>query len=558
MRVQPIYVPLIDLLSNRLFCIPDYQRSYSWQKEHRTDMFDDIKKLQNEPEDSFHFMATIVGLRRGERRISTSQYHVVDIVDGQQRITTLVLLLKAIERTLPPDDEEAQELKKLLVKRDETSPILLQTNHDRSRYCANYLRSGVFPSIDEAQTLADRELLSAIHECEAFVNDEWDDGIELLGIIKNQLTFIFHEIDREAAVYTVFEVLNNRGLDVSWLDKLKSRLMAIAFADDQGNNDQHIRELHDIWGEIYATIGLRQDLSAEALRFGATLRSPSQVSRLFSEKNAVDHLMKGCQSTSETINVSNWLLEVTKAFDTFLDYTNSTRKAVNKIVHARMLGLAIIMRECPDEEKEYLLEQWEKETYRIFGLCKSDSRLGKPDYVKLAWKTWNEPESNADEIVTTLKDLAAGNSIEKAFIEKPNCYRKWEEELRYLLFRYEEHLAEQQGQRFNNVQWSRIWEDSASRSIEHILPQSRGSRRPLRPGQEGVFVHRLGNLLLLPPSTNSELGAREPEAKINGYRDTGLFIAAEVARTIEVSGWDIEQIEARERRLIKWIQEKWG
>ena len=557
MPVQPIYTSLTELLSNRLFYIPNYQRAYSWRKEHRTDMFDDIKKLKNEREDSFHFMATIVGLRRGERKIATNRYHLIDIVDGQQRITTLVLLLKAIERTLPAEDEEARELRKLLVKGDETSPILLQTNHDRRYYFANYLRTGVFPPIEEAQTLADRELLSAIHECEVFVN-KWDNGIELLGIIKNQLTFIFHEIDREAAVYTVFEVLNNRGLDVSWLDKLKSRLMAEAFEDDQGNNEQNIRELHDVWGEIYATIGLRQGLSVEALRFGATLRSPSRVSRPLSEENAVENLMKECQSTSATINVSNWLLEVTRAFDTFLDHTSSSRKAVNKIVHARLLGLAIFLRECSPEERNKFLEEWEKTTFRIFGLCRKDARTGRPDYVRLARNIFKDSELNTNDILTQLKNLGASYSINQALIENQNCYRRWEEELRYLLFRYEEHLAEQQGQNFDNEQWSRIWADSASRSIEHILPQSKGSHEPLEPDQEGIFVHRLGNLLLLPPGLNSRLGDKDPEEKAECYLQTGLINAAEVARTIQQDGWGQEQVEEREQRLIEWIQEKWG
>ena len=134
----------------------------------------------------------------------------------------------------------------------------------------------------------------------------------------------------------------------------------------------------------------------------------------------------------------------------------------------------------------------------------------------------------------------------------------WEEELRYLLYRYEEHLAEQQRQSLSKHNWNDIWEDSASRSIEHILPQSRGSLEPLDSGQEGVFVHRLGNLMLLPPDDNSRLGGQEPKAKIDGYQSTRLLIAEEVAETIEKEdGWGIEQIEAREQRLIKWIKEKW-
>ena len=160
-----------------------------------------------------------------------------------------------------------RKLRELLVKQDDLSLILLQTNHDRSQYFADFLRSGEFPPVENAKTLADRELLRAIDECNSFV-EEWGDRIELLRIIKNQLTFIFHEIDDKAAVYTVFEVLNNRGLHVSWLDRLKNMLMSIAFEDNQGNSSEHIYELHRIWGQIYEAIGLRQGSSTESLRFG--------------------------------------------------------------------------------------------------------------------------------------------------------------------------------------------------------------------------------------------------------------------------------------------------
>ena len=573
MSVRPEYFTLNKLLANRLFRIPHYQRAYSWKHEHRDAMFTDILKLKNTPSDSFHFMATVVGLKRKEeeREIATELYDFIEIVDGQQRITTLVLLLKAIERKLdckkPNEKELSQELQKLLVKQDEATLILLPTNQEHSQYFANYLRNGTYPSYNVAKTLSDQELLSAIEECESFVND-WDSKVELLGILKNKLTFVYHEIDHQAAVYTVFETLNDRGLDVSWLDKLKSRLMRAVFEENQGNSNEHIDELHDIWGKIYATlgslykvsaeIGLREDVSSEILRFGATLKASKPPNQPLGEKRSVDRLMNICRSTSEAIKVSNWLLEVTNAYYKLLDGMKSSKKAVAKIVHARLLGLAILLRKCSADEKEELLEQWEKTTFRIFGLCGTDARKEKSNYVKLAWETCQDPASNADKILTTLRKLAAGYDIEKVFVEELNSYHKWQEQLRYLLFRYEQHLAEQKGQRLNDVQWKIIWENSVSRSIEHILPQSRGSQDPLALGQEGVFVHRLGNLMLLPLDDNSRLGRRKPEAKVNVYRDTRLLMAEEVANTIEESGWGIEQIKAREKRLIKWICKEWG
>jgi len=291
---------LSSLLANRLFRIPRYQRAYSWIKKQRDDLFDDIRSLKNDQEKT-HFMATVVCLRREMKTIVTDQYRVVEVVDGQQRVTSLVILLKAIEmnlnRTLTAEEKLGRELQELLVKQDNASLILLQTNHDKNHYFVNYLRGGERTSVSEAKILADRELLSAIDHCESFVS-EWDDLVELLRIIKNQLTFIFHEIDDEATVYTVFEVLNNRGLRVSWIDRLKSMLMAIAFQQGKGNVDEHIEELHNIWGTIYETIGLRQGMSAEALKFSATLKSKTRPSKPLSDQAAVDLFVELCETST--------------------------------------------------------------------------------------------------------------------------------------------------------------------------------------------------------------------------------------------------------------------
>jgi hypothetical protein len=218
--IQPKFLTLADLLANRLFRIPQYQRSYSWESKHRADMFEDIKILREQP-DRRHFMATVVGLNRGRTTIVTDEYSVIEVVDGQQRLTTLVILLKAIQIALsrnPTDHVKlAGELQDILIKQDELSLILLQMNHDPNGYFADYLRSGTTCKPDEAVTLADRALLNGIRDCQLFVQG-WSDLIQLTSIVKNRLTFIFHEIDDEATVYSVFEVLNSRGLSVPWLD----------------------------------------------------------------------------------------------------------------------------------------------------------------------------------------------------------------------------------------------------------------------------------------------------------------------------------------------------
>ena len=276
---QPVYLSLVDLLTNRLFRIPRYQRTYSWKYKQRSDMFKDIRQLaDSDDSEALHFMATVVGLCRktvtiGTETIRTTKYQVIEVVDGQQRITTLVLLLKTIERKIASllDDaewcqqtpkveqeqaeRERKDLANLLVNPADKTQVLLQTNHDSSQYFENYLIYGQLPpDSEEVKTIADKDLLSAIRDCQNFVNRWKENVFELLSIIKNQLYFILHEITDEGAVYTVFEVLNNRGLYVSWLDRFKSQLMAVVFENDAGNRDEHIEQLHRIWGDIYETV----------------------------------------------------------------------------------------------------------------------------------------------------------------------------------------------------------------------------------------------------------------------------------------------------------------
>jgi uncharacterized protein with ParB-like and HNH nuclease domain len=112
-----------------VFRIPPYQRFYSWLAKQREDLFSDLIKLANGPADQHHFMATIVCHRTAELMpIGTAQYRLYDVVDGQQRLTTVILLLKCIELALQEDSDDRKDLARILVKRD-GHLILLQTNN---------------------------------------------------------------------------------------------------------------------------------------------------------------------------------------------------------------------------------------------------------------------------------------------------------------------------------------------------------------------------------------------------------------------------------------------
>ena len=232
-----------------------------------------------------------------------------------------------------------RELSELLVKVEGDELLLLQTNHDSSHHFATFLREGTSPASASAKTLADHEILRAIEDCQAFIS-KWTDGGEslssLAALLKNRLFFLLHEIEDEQTVYTVFEVLNSRGLDVSWLDRLKSILMGAAFELKNVNRDGLVKELHTVWRNIYSVIGLHKGLSTEVLRFAATLHVTETPNRPLGERDAVEELRRATGAAKNIRDVAAWLLRVTKALDTVTG--NARLNAVTRISQGASVG----------------------------------------------------------------------------------------------------------------------------------------------------------------------------------------------------------------------------
>lgn len=557
MQLNPMHLSVAKLLEGRLFRIPEYQRAYSWQKRQRQDLFKDIEEAHRSGRE--HFMATVVALAREKRTIAADEFQVVDVVDGQQRITTIVILLKAIEKKLNAENQSASEkirrdLADLIVKGDDHALVLLQTNHDSSNVFTRYLRQGKIDE-NEISTAADQNIIDAACESEAFV-DNWSKHstlIDLLKTIRNRLSMIYHELADEATVYRVFEVLNSRGLDVKWIDKTKSQLMASLFEFvEDGSRVDGLHEMRRVWGDIYRTLGLKQALGNEALRFAGTLSVSSRPNRVIGEEEAsVALIERGGQELKTIMESADWLLKVVRLVNGL--HSDVRRVAVTKIAHARFLAVAIMLRGFDKEVEDELLSSWENVTFRIFGLGGADTRMKVGDYVRLAYDLYKN-EMPPDEIKSNIIKIGSDkdydiNSLLSAKNYWDNCYEGWADELRYLLFRYDEHLAAQAGEKINALQWNKIWMADPSKSIEHIVPQSANPS----------FKHHLGNLVMLSPGINSSLQDDPPKDKANAYRRSGLLETMEVGTIIQKSGkWTEKDVRKRAKRIEEFVKTEWA
>jgi uncharacterized protein with ParB-like and HNH nuclease domain len=137
MSIRPDYLTFDDLLQKKLFRIPHYQRAYSWESKQRKDLFLDLEKLnKSHDKEKHHFMATIVCLKKGKQVLEdeVSELTEFHIVDGQQRLTTLIILLKSIQKILEKGDKTdkkiATNIQTILIKEDNRLVLL----HDLRRF----------------------------------------------------------------------------------------------------------------------------------------------------------------------------------------------------------------------------------------------------------------------------------------------------------------------------------------------------------------------------------------------------------------------------------------
>lgn len=573
--IEPRYDTLQAVFANRVFRIPHYQRFYSWRHKQRQDLFNDLKKLAERKDDNHHFMATIVCHRTKEvKAVGASEYRLFDIVDGQQRLTTLIIILKCIERSLGFESEAGRELKKVLVKGDDNL-ILLQTNNANEHIFTVFLRDGREPGKSELKTDADRHLAAAIRECTRFVV-EWEqdhgDVLSLLRLVQNRLGFVIFDTEDSGIVYSIFEVLNSRGLAVDWLDKCKSILMGRAFelAKTPEASEAAISGLQKLWGNIYLEISKRSVPGEEILRVAATLQFGPSRGKPQPPDNALQSYRAACTTADKPREISSALLDVASKLVSL--GSQRVLGPVTHILHARILAIALMSTNCVNEkERTRVLDQWERVTFRIFGLFGKDSRHKVGEYVRLATQVNNRETgaSRYSEIMDSLRKLGAEFPIEEAVKEGlvgKDCYGDSPVMCRYILWRYEEHLAQKAGKGATIDEDIRqeIWQLRSEDSLEHIFPQNPESGGPWdgkmrrdngRRQPPGKHIGRIGNLLLLPQILNEEAKRKAFRRKKRIYEKHQMRSVQEVLKEAD---WTLTSIEEREARIVDFARRAWA
>ena len=256
---------LQQLFNNRIFRVPDFQRGYAWEKHHVSEFLNDLELLSMA---RHHYTGTIVLHNRPDSTEKSdnegTSYVETDIVDGQQRLTTIVLLLNEISNALSAYENSrtlAQGIRKNYVKGtslDGLSLYKMSLNQDTN----DFFKAGVLsetpgvaePPIVSAQRLLDSKKQISDHLREKSGNSadpqQW--LRDLQSKVTTRLHFNLYEVEYSAEVGIIFEVMNDRGKPLTNLEKVKNYLMYISSTLDVQTDarNEFTDSVNDVWADI--------------------------------------------------------------------------------------------------------------------------------------------------------------------------------------------------------------------------------------------------------------------------------------------------------------------
>lgn len=238
---------LLDIEAGVVYAIPRYQREYTWGKGQWDALFEDL--LDN---DLNYYLGSIICINQSKDALAVQQ---LELVDGQQRMTTLSILLAAIyasysrhglELTMEQQIELYNLKHKLVLKKQAEQPRLIPQvqNANQQDYLAVLKDAGI---LKEAETVpnagnrrvfkAYRHFLMRIHDYVESCSDAVSAYTQLLDKV-NAATLVKIEVASHSDAYTLFESLNNRGVPLTAIDLMKNKLLAKLEQVEPGSIDK--------------------------------------------------------------------------------------------------------------------------------------------------------------------------------------------------------------------------------------------------------------------------------------------------------------------------------
>lgn len=604
--------------------IPDYQRGYAWDDEQRNDLIEDIEDIlrirkQNPDKKYTHYTGTIVAKKisiglNSSLDYQGETYDNYEIVDGQQRLTTLNIFLNEIAvayEKIGDDDslKTSQNIKKNYIAIKPDIHLKLNLNGTLGNfYAANILRE----SVGHITQQSEQNLLDAKNFFKKYLNNkskmEGDIFLSSLNELRLVLTdclgFLWHEVADDHEVSVIFETMNSRGKQLTQFEKVKNILFYIV---GRNANDEDLKKLslriNETWTRVLITLaGAPETDEDQFLRFFWAIFPQAywfDEGKYKNQNDRASDIHRGIKESSKEDKFKNapikWL---TNFLDGLTNYAPIYRDiqsprtqgsfpfplaprqdfidlclSIDRI--GRDANLIPLLMACykqfmekPEELKE-LFRLIEVFSFRLL-LQGRYASTGRSKAFSLAAEIASNKIKNPEEVSTKIRtELIDTYCNDTQFVlrlnDKAMNFYDWSG-INYFLFEYERFLSKENTLPIN---WDDFTSNSKDRTIEHILPQ--GENTLAKECWSKNFstieilkenVNRLGNLVLTDPAWNSSYSNKcfiEKQGKNAGReaRVYALSMFQSERELVSYDDWSVVTIDQRQKKLVEFAKLRW-
>lgn len=546
------------LLADKYIVVPPYQRAYSWNDEQIDELLRDLSDAIRQ-KDTEYFLGTIV--------LTKHQAGPQEVIDGQQRLATISVLICAIRNyfSASGDIERTDELHRTFLAKKELRG-LTETPHLTLMASDNtFYEERILPKTSATNVSSETKLITSdssprlgralemcgnhVHTLAKTTNAPAVVLLDWVDYLNDKAKVIVVEVNDEAAAYTIFEVLNDRGLELSVSDLLKNYIFRTA--------GDKVSEAQTHW----TTMGGTLEAAGADEKLLKTFIRHVWVSRhgITREKDLYDKIRQNVTSKQRAVSFAKELGSLARVYvaldnsndDLWKDHGEGVRESIDalkllKATQIRPLVLSIVANFDPKELRKTLpmLVCW---TVRFLIVGKLGSGPLENGYAVRAQDVSSGKITTALQLYEASKGFLAGDSeFEHSFATASTSTHFL---ARFYLRTLEKQFTASEGTELV------INPNVDAVNLEHVMPQTRDPHwLAITIDQHKAYLKRLGNLVLLDKTINGKIGNLP-------FADKARKLAtSKIALTKEVSNythWDISAIEQRQKRMAAAALKAW-
>lgn len=554
-KIDATLVGVGQLIKSTRFSVPHYQRPYSWTEIQVNDFCKDLGDAVSKKSEDY-FLGTIVTTRSGEegRRM---------IIDGQQRLVTTSILIAAIRDFFHEkrQSDRAQDIERdYLYKRDirtqSPTPHILLTPEDRDFFIQKIAtlsqqQQSIIPS-----TNAQKNLTTAVQLTQTFIQNltrttHDPDGklLDLLDFLTDKTKVVSVSVNNESSAFVIFEVLNDRGLDLSVVDLLKNYLFS--------TSGDRLKEAKSAWEKmntIISEVGSDIEIKTFIRHIWAAKHG------MVRERDLYDSIRQKVTNNIEAIELVNYFTSMASilaglsnsSHDYWQKFDNSiiieSVDALNdlNVTQHRPLLFAIFNK-FDNEEVTKTLQMIVSWSVRFMICGSAGSGTLETAYSDCAKKITEGTIKSAKQLWEAMKDkVPTDEEFESSFILATVSNAT--------LARYYLRVLEKQ----NNSKEEEIIVNSNQNKVnlEHILPKTKSSEWSHIPDDEySTLYKRIGNLTLIAKRLNSKAANDSFQKKKKYFEQSNISITKELCG---YEDWTGTEIESRQRSFAKLAVKAWS